>query len=98
MVMIGLAAVVSFFFGSFLTTLFVRWARSRELHSEYALPLLVEALLLFFGLRGAAGWRAGGGRSAGTRRPGGLAHGRVCAAFATLIGHDSLGTKRTYIG
>lgn len=54
LVMIGLAAVVSFFFGSFLTTLFVRWARSRELHSEYALPLLVEAvLLLFFGLRGA---------------------------------------------
>jgi uncharacterized membrane protein YoaK (UPF0700 family) len=55
LVMIGLASVLSFFFGSFLTTLFVRWARSRELASEYAFPLFAEALLLmFFGIRGRA--------------------------------------------
>lgn len=53
LVTIGVASVASFFFGSFLTTLFVRWARERKMESVYALPLLVEAiLLLFFGLRG----------------------------------------------
>lgn len=53
LVIIGAASVGSFFSGSFLTTLFVRWARERRIESVYALPLLVEAvLLLFFGLRG----------------------------------------------
>lgn len=53
LLMIGLFSVLSFFSGSFLTTLFVRWARERKMESVYALPLLVEAvLLLFFGLRG----------------------------------------------
>lgn len=53
LVTIGIASVVSFFSGSFLTTLFVRWTRERKIESVYALPLLVEAiLLLFFGLRG----------------------------------------------
>ena len=53
LVLIGIASVVSFFFGSFLTTLFVRWARARKMESVYALPLLAEAvLLLFFGLQG----------------------------------------------
>lgn len=53
MVLIGAASVVSFFCGSFLTTLFVRWARARKMESVYALPLLAEAiLLLFFGLWG----------------------------------------------
>src|SRR5271170_5724078 len=33
----GLAAVLSFLLGAFLTTLFVRWARQHELESEYAL-------------------------------------------------------------
>jgi uncharacterized membrane protein YoaK (UPF0700 family) len=49
----GLAAVLSFLLGAFLTTLFVRWARERGLESEYALPLLVEAgLLVLFGFTG----------------------------------------------
>lgn len=53
LVLIGVASVMSFFFGSFLTTLFVRWARARKMESVYALPLLVEAvLLLYFGLQG----------------------------------------------
>jgi uncharacterized membrane protein YoaK (UPF0700 family) len=42
----GLAAIFSFSLGAFLTTLCIRWARSRALESEYALPLLAEALLL----------------------------------------------------
>jgi uncharacterized membrane protein YoaK (UPF0700 family) len=41
----GLAAVSSFFAGSLITTLLIRWARHRKLHSQYALPLLLEALL-----------------------------------------------------
>jgi len=49
----GLAAVMSFLLGAFLTTLYVRWARGRGMESEYALPLLGEAvLLLIFGLTG----------------------------------------------
>ncbi len=56
----GLAAVMSFLLGAFLTTLFVRWARRRGLESEYALPLLVEAgLLVLFGFTGQV--FAGGG-------------------------------------
>jgi uncharacterized membrane protein YoaK (UPF0700 family) len=59
LVMIGVASVLAFFSGSFLTTLFVRWARTRAMHSEYAFPLFAEALLLLlFGLRG--GEMAGG--------------------------------------
>jgi uncharacterized membrane protein YoaK (UPF0700 family) len=53
LVLIGLASVLSFFCGSFLTTLFVRWARAKNMESVYALPLLAEAvLLLLFGLQG----------------------------------------------
>jgi uncharacterized membrane protein YoaK (UPF0700 family) len=64
LVLLGLASVVSFFLGSFLTTLFVRWARARGLECEYAFPLLAEALLLlFFGLKG--GSFAGGHAVAG---------------------------------
>ena len=49
----GLAAVLAFVFGALCTTLLVRWARTRSLESEYALPLVVEALLLVvFGLTG----------------------------------------------
>ncbi len=49
----GLAGVLSFLLGAFLTTLFVRWARERGLESEYALPLIAEAVLLvIFGLTG----------------------------------------------
>ena len=53
LVVSGFAAVLSFLFGAFLTTLLIRWARSRGLDSEYALPLLAEALLLIvFGVKG----------------------------------------------
>src|SRR6185437_735084 len=53
LVLIGLISVLSFFLGSFLTTLFVRWARTRELQCEFALPLIAEAmLLLLFGYSG----------------------------------------------
>lgn len=41
----GLLAVTSFFSGSLVTTLLIRWGRSRRLRSQYALPLLLEALL-----------------------------------------------------
>lgn len=51
----GVAAVVSFLAGAFCTTLFIRWGKRQELHSQYALPLLAEAVLLFiFGVRGGA--------------------------------------------
>lgn len=49
----GLLAVCSFIAGAILTTLMVRWARRRSLQSEYALPLLLEAILL--GVFGATG-------------------------------------------
>ncbi|MBT9332250.1 YoaK family protein [Paracidobacterium acidisoli] len=53
LLLIGGVSVLSFFLGSFFTTLFVRWARRRELECEYALPLIAEAaLLLWFGCRG----------------------------------------------
>lgn len=49
----GLGAVLCFMLGAFLTALFVRWARSNSLESEYALPLIFEALLLVvFGFTG----------------------------------------------
>jgi len=52
-VLSGLGAVLAFLLGAFLTTLFVRWARARAMESEYALPLVVEAVLLVvFGLTG----------------------------------------------
>jgi uncharacterized membrane protein YoaK (UPF0700 family) len=64
LVLHGLAAVLSFLLGAFLTTLFVRWARTRALDSEYALPLLTEAaLLISFGFIGHV---FAGGRVLGT--------------------------------
>ena len=49
----GLGAVTAFLAGAFVTTLMVRWARARNLESEYALPLILEAaLLVAFGLTG----------------------------------------------
>jgi uncharacterized membrane protein YoaK (UPF0700 family) len=49
----GLASVISFLSGAFLTTLLIRWARTRNLESEYALPLVAEAaLLVLFGFTG----------------------------------------------
>lgn len=60
----GCAAVSSFLAGAFCTTLFIRWGKRQELNSQYALPLLVEAvLLLIFGLTGKV---FNGGRVLGT--------------------------------
>jgi uncharacterized membrane protein YoaK (UPF0700 family) len=53
LVLKGIAAVAAFLSGSVLTALLVRWARSHQLESEYALPLMVEgALLVLFGFIG----------------------------------------------
>lgn len=49
----GLGALLAFLLGALLTTLLVRWARARSLESEYALPLIAEAVLLtLFGVTG----------------------------------------------
>jgi uncharacterized membrane protein YoaK (UPF0700 family) len=53
LVLNGLGASGSFLAGASLTTIMVRWARARDLDSEYALPLMLEAaLLVVFGLTG----------------------------------------------
>lgn len=50
----GTAALLSFVAGAACSAVMINWARRRRMHSEYALPLLVEAfLLLGFGLLGA---------------------------------------------
>lgn len=50
----ALGALLAFVSGAAVTALLVNWARQRRLRSEYALPLLLEAvLLLVFGLMGA---------------------------------------------
>lgn len=49
----GAGAVLSFVFGAACTAIVVNWARRRNLQSRYAIPLLMEALLLVcFGLLG----------------------------------------------
>lgn len=50
----GLLALVVFMLGAAVSALLINWARARRLQGEYALPLLLEAiLLLVFGLLGA---------------------------------------------
>ena len=50
----GLAALCAFTAGAATTAVLVNWARRRNLHSEYAFSLMLEAvLLLLFGLLGA---------------------------------------------
>jgi len=50
----GIGALFSFLVGAACSAIMVNYARRHDLHSEYALPLLVEAvLLLCFGLLGA---------------------------------------------
>lgn len=52
-VLTGLAAVCSFVLGACCTSITIRWARARALHSEYAMPLVIEAaLLMVFGVVG----------------------------------------------
>lgn len=49
----GASLLACFVAGSMTTAVLVNWARERELHSQYALPLLLEAfLLLVFGSSG----------------------------------------------
>lgn len=51
----ALGALLAFVAGAAVTALLVNWARQRHLRSEYALPLMLEALLLLvFGLMGAS--------------------------------------------
>lgn len=53
LVLAGAGAILSFLAGAACTALVVSYARVRHLHSEYALPLLLEAVLLLgFGLLG----------------------------------------------
>ncbi len=50
----AVGALLAFTTGAAATAVLVNWARQTGLHSEYALPLLIEsALLLVFGLIGA---------------------------------------------
>src|ERR1700761_3454890 len=49
----GAAAVLAFLVGALCSTLLIRWGRQRDLQSQYALPLLLEAVLLtVFGITG----------------------------------------------
>jgi uncharacterized membrane protein YoaK (UPF0700 family) len=53
LVFTGFAAVAAFLIGAMCTASMGLWARRRTLHSEYALPLVVEAVLLItFGFTG----------------------------------------------
>jgi uncharacterized membrane protein YoaK (UPF0700 family) len=49
----GASALLAFLAGAACTAILVNWGRRRDLNSEYALPMMVEAgLLLCFGLMG----------------------------------------------
>ncbi|MDB5857278.1 MAG: hypothetical protein JWQ76_967 [Ramlibacter sp.] len=55
LVLAGAALLVAFTGGAGTTAVLVNWARGRGMHGEFALPLIVEAvLLLVFGLLGAS--------------------------------------------
>jgi len=55
LVLAGVALLVAFTSGAACTAVLVNWARRRQLHSLYAIPLLFEAaLLLLFGVTGAS--------------------------------------------
>ncbi|QWD62808.1 YoaK family protein [Polynucleobacter sp. MWH-UH25E] len=50
----GVSLLLSFIIGSAATAILVNWGQRKHIHSQFALPLLVEAfLLLCFGLLGA---------------------------------------------
>ncbi len=52
--MAGVSALLAFVCGAALTAVLINWARRREMHGEFALSLMLEAvLLLLFGLLGA---------------------------------------------
>ena len=49
----GISLLISFICGAGATAIIINWGHRRKIHSEFALPLLVEAaLLLVFGLMG----------------------------------------------
>ena len=53
-VLVGLGALLSFMLGAACSAIMVNYARRHNMHSEFAMPLLLEALLLLiFGLMGA---------------------------------------------
>ena len=50
----GLSLLTSFVSGAMATALIINWGRRHKIHSEFTLPLLLEAIvLLLFGLTGA---------------------------------------------
>ena len=50
----ALSMLISFVVGSMVSTIMISWGRRHKIYSEYALPLLLEAvLLLMFGVLGA---------------------------------------------
>jgi uncharacterized membrane protein YoaK (UPF0700 family) len=52
--MAGVSSLAAFVLGAAVTAVLINWARRRRLQGEYALPLMLEAvLLLAFGLLGA---------------------------------------------
>jgi uncharacterized membrane protein YoaK (UPF0700 family) len=54
LVLVGLGALLSFLLGAACSAVMVNYARRHDMHSEFSLPLLLEAaLLLVFGLLGA---------------------------------------------
>ncbi|MDP3842040.1 MAG: YoaK family protein [Oxalobacteraceae bacterium] len=53
LVLDGLGALLSFICGAAVSAILINWARHRNMQSEYAFPLMLEAgLLLCFGLMG----------------------------------------------
>ncbi|MFL9925253.1 YoaK family protein [Herbaspirillum lusitanum] len=53
LVFAGFASLLAFLTGAMTSSLLINWGRSHRLHSEYAMPLLLEAgLLLGFGILG----------------------------------------------
>ncbi|MCB0768852.1 MAG: DUF1275 domain-containing protein [Flavobacteriales bacterium] len=54
LLLFGAGAVLAFLLGAVCSTVLINFSRRRRMHSEYALPLVLEAsLLLVFGLVGA---------------------------------------------
>lgn len=54
LVLTGASALLSFLAGAAVSAILINWGRRRASHSQYALPLMLEALLLLcFGLSGA---------------------------------------------
>ena len=54
LVLAGAALLVAFIAGAATTAVLINWARGRGMHGEFALPVIVEAvLLLVFGILGA---------------------------------------------